>query len=310
MMPKYDGPELVQRLRADPRTATLPIVMLTARGRREDITRGLAVGADDYILKPFDPVELLERLSHVLAWNQEGRSKEGAEQVRIAALRGALPDVTELERRRLATPIASGEADASPAWPVVRTEGLPPTPWTMPPQPWRERVMGKSKVALGPEVVTYGTVDGYRFSVCAYEVEPAPDAIPEGERGSRRGLWMVFEGEGIGGGTAGPMDVPEGLHMVVTGTISVDPPVLAWYGTVAEDVAAVQARLGDGRTQGVELRRVWAELPRMFVCFAPSDAETQLVALGGGAGVLERCDLPNATLGGGSGGVTFVREQP
>jgi CheY-like chemotaxis protein len=54
MMPNMDGFELTRRLRQDPRTATVSVIMLTARGLSADKLEGFAIGADDYIVKPFD----------------------------------------------------------------------------------------------------------------------------------------------------------------------------------------------------------------------------------------------------------------
>src|ERR1700754_2679684 len=62
MMPDIDGLELVRALRATPATARLPIILLTARAGPESAAEGLRAGADDYIVKPFDPVELLARV--------------------------------------------------------------------------------------------------------------------------------------------------------------------------------------------------------------------------------------------------------
>jgi two-component system, OmpR family, phosphate regulon response regulator PhoB len=62
MIPGVSGIELCRRLRARPETAQLPIIMLTARGDESDRLRGLATGADDYIVKPFSVPELLERI--------------------------------------------------------------------------------------------------------------------------------------------------------------------------------------------------------------------------------------------------------
>ena len=61
-----DGFELTRRLRQDPRTATVSIIMLTARGLSADKLEGFAIGADDYIVKPFDTPELLARIRGVL----------------------------------------------------------------------------------------------------------------------------------------------------------------------------------------------------------------------------------------------------
>ncbi|KAA5604331.1 response regulator [Roseospira marina] len=66
MMPGEDGLSLCRALRADPGTAALPIVMLTAMGEETDRVVGLELGADDYISKPFNPRELLARVRAVL----------------------------------------------------------------------------------------------------------------------------------------------------------------------------------------------------------------------------------------------------
>ena len=67
MMPRLDGIGLVTRLRDDPRTAPLPVVLLSAKAQKVEVDRGLAAGADDYVTKPFDPLELLDRVNAVLA---------------------------------------------------------------------------------------------------------------------------------------------------------------------------------------------------------------------------------------------------
>lgn len=66
MLPGVSGIELCRRLRARPDTRQLPIVMLTARGEESERVRGLATGADDYIVKPFSVPELLARVRGLL----------------------------------------------------------------------------------------------------------------------------------------------------------------------------------------------------------------------------------------------------
>ncbi len=63
MLPNVDGWEICRRIR---KVSTIPIIMLTARGSHSDIVRGLEAGADDYLVKPFHPDELLARVSAVL----------------------------------------------------------------------------------------------------------------------------------------------------------------------------------------------------------------------------------------------------
>jgi len=60
MMPKMDGLEVCRRLRADPKTARIPVILLSARAQDLDIREGLDIGASAYLTKPFDPVELLQ----------------------------------------------------------------------------------------------------------------------------------------------------------------------------------------------------------------------------------------------------------
>jgi two-component system OmpR family response regulator len=62
MMPEMDGLELVRRLRAAEATADIPIVCCSARAMAGDIRAGLAAGADDYVTKPCDPLELVGKV--------------------------------------------------------------------------------------------------------------------------------------------------------------------------------------------------------------------------------------------------------
>ncbi|HET8761470.1 MAG TPA: response regulator transcription factor [Nitrospiria bacterium] len=62
MLPGLDGYEVCRRLRSDAATAAVPILMLTARGAETDKVRGLEIGADDYVTKPFSPKEVVARV--------------------------------------------------------------------------------------------------------------------------------------------------------------------------------------------------------------------------------------------------------
>ncbi len=66
MIESLPGIEVCRRLRRNPKSANVPIIMLTARGEEEDRIRGLETGADDYVTKPFSPCELVARVSAVL----------------------------------------------------------------------------------------------------------------------------------------------------------------------------------------------------------------------------------------------------
>ena len=66
MLPEIDGLEICKRLRAAPDTALLPIIMLTAKAEESDTVIGLALGADDYVTKPFSPKALVARIKALL----------------------------------------------------------------------------------------------------------------------------------------------------------------------------------------------------------------------------------------------------
>ena len=66
MMPEVDGFEVCRTLRADPRTRGTSVIMLTAKAMSADVLVGLSAGADDYVVKPFHPVELVARVRSTL----------------------------------------------------------------------------------------------------------------------------------------------------------------------------------------------------------------------------------------------------
>src|SRR6266542_17694 len=66
MMPGMDGYEVCSKLRADPRGVVVPVIMLTAKSMSTDRLDGFNVGADDYVVKPFEPMELVARVAAML----------------------------------------------------------------------------------------------------------------------------------------------------------------------------------------------------------------------------------------------------
>jgi len=83
-MPEVDGWETLSRLRADPRTAALPVVLCTVKGLPEDTLKGWSLGCDGYLGKPFDINGLVEELKGVLVRTAEER--EELRRARIAEL--------------------------------------------------------------------------------------------------------------------------------------------------------------------------------------------------------------------------------
>jgi diguanylate cyclase (GGDEF)-like protein len=94
MMPRIDGFEVAQRLRKNPQTANASIIMLTAKALSADKVTGLQAGADDYIIKPFDPIELLARVKGTLR-----RAKEMRNLSPLTALPGNIRIQEEIERQ-------------------------------------------------------------------------------------------------------------------------------------------------------------------------------------------------------------------
>lgn len=94
MMPEIDGLTVLRRMRSDPPTANIPVIVLTARSLAEDRVKGLDLGADDYITKPFDLEELIARIRTVLRRSQQMRDLSP-----LTGLPGNFQIANELERR-------------------------------------------------------------------------------------------------------------------------------------------------------------------------------------------------------------------
>ena len=89
MLPEVDGLEVCRRLKADPQTSGIPIIMLTAKAEEIDRVLGLELGADDYVVKPFSMRELLARVKAVLRRSaKDSQTEKGREEtLKIGGLR-------------------------------------------------------------------------------------------------------------------------------------------------------------------------------------------------------------------------------
>jgi len=83
MLPGISGVELARRLKNDDSYSDLPIILLTARGEEEDKVRGLEIGADDYMTKPFSPKELVARIKAV---TRRSNKSSGSKQISMGDL--------------------------------------------------------------------------------------------------------------------------------------------------------------------------------------------------------------------------------
>ncbi len=99
MLPGIDGLEVCRRLRTNPRTARLPVIMLTARGEEVDKVLGLEMGANDYVTKPFSPRELTARVRAQLRASQ-ALPPSGAPEVRSVQAHGLYLDADRYLARK------------------------------------------------------------------------------------------------------------------------------------------------------------------------------------------------------------------
>lgn len=102
LLPGLDGIEVCRKLKMDPVTRGIPVIMVTAKGEESDVVLGLGVGADDYITKPFSPKELIARVRAVL---RRGSIKEGAGMEGRLLFEGLLIDPQRHEVRSNGTPV-------------------------------------------------------------------------------------------------------------------------------------------------------------------------------------------------------------
>ena len=118
MLPGLDGLSVMKRLRADTRTANIPVIMLTARSQVADKIAGLDVGVDDYLTKPFSPRELFLRISAILrrtkkitVTSQIRRGPFTLDRVNLKVyLRGTPLDLTTTEFKFLSTILENPDA--------------------------------------------------------------------------------------------------------------------------------------------------------------------------------------------------------
>ena len=112
MLPELSGFEVLEQLRADDALAETPVLMLTARREESDRVRGLSLGADDYLVKPFSPRELVLRVRNILRRSRVGGARHGLVQfgnvvidrdAHLVSVDGQAIDLTATEYKLLLT---------------------------------------------------------------------------------------------------------------------------------------------------------------------------------------------------------------
>jgi DNA-binding response OmpR family regulator len=110
MMPRMTGYEVAKALREDDGTAHIPIIFVTARAQSSDVEKGMELGVEDYVTKPFDPLDLIDRVNALLA-----RSRQDGE-VRSSEVQSSEPEQE---------PVAEGAVEPPPvAEPPPAAPGL------------------------------------------------------------------------------------------------------------------------------------------------------------------------------------------
>jgi CheY-like chemotaxis protein len=128
MMPRMDGLTLVREIREDPSLRDLPVVLLSARAGVEASTIGLTIGADDYVVKPFDPTELRARLSANLV-----RSRAGARDAAwLRAILGAIQEPLVVADAEGTVVELNGAFTRDYGWSLADGPFTPPYPWWIP----------------------------------------------------------------------------------------------------------------------------------------------------------------------------------
>jgi len=158
MLPGIDGLEIARRLRAEPTTASIPIVMLTAKADERDQLTGLAVGADDYVTKPFSIPVLLARVEAVLR-----RAEGDGSGVAVAARGPVRIDLDTHEVRVGSDPVRLTTTEFKLLAALVRADG---------------------RVLTRPELISRAIGPGIRVTDRAIDVHLAAVRKKLGEHGS------------------------------------------------------------------------------------------------------------------------------
>lgn len=140
MLPDLDGMEICKRLKKDERTAAIPILILTAKGDETDVVLGLELGADDYMVKPFSPKELVARV-HAVLRRQKITTHETGSKWRIG-------DILEIDDRQHAVRVAGQKIEVTATeFAILKVLARNPG-WVFSREQLLDKIWGEDKTSL------------------------------------------------------------------------------------------------------------------------------------------------------------------
>ncbi|MCX6557012.1 MAG: response regulator transcription factor [Candidatus Aminicenantes bacterium] len=140
MLPDLDGLEICKRLKKDERTAAIPILILTAKGDETDVVLGLELGADDYMVKPFSPKELVARI-HAILRRRKAPGAASSGQWRIG-------DMLEIDERQHAVWVAGRKLELTATeFSILKVLARNPG-WVFSREQLLDKVWGEDKASL------------------------------------------------------------------------------------------------------------------------------------------------------------------
>jgi len=140
MLPDLDGLEICKRLKKDERTAAIPILILTAKGDETDVVLGLELGADDYMVKPFSPKELVARVHAILRRPKATAADTGS--------KWKIGDILEIDDRQHAVWVAGHKIEMTATeFAILKVLARNPS-WVFSREQLLDKIWGDDKASL------------------------------------------------------------------------------------------------------------------------------------------------------------------
>jgi DNA-binding response OmpR family regulator len=140
MLPDLDGLEICRRLKKDERTAAVPVLILTAKGDETDVVLGLELGADDYMVKPFSPKELVARVHAILRRPKAVTAEIGG--------KWKIADILEIDERQHAVWVAGHKIEMTATeFAILKVLARNPS-WVFSREQLLDKIWGENKASL------------------------------------------------------------------------------------------------------------------------------------------------------------------